>query len=144
MTLKSRAGFLALAVSLGGCVQGTPATVASVAPIYSTDLQGKAQVCTVPAGLTVAEGKTLPVAMTMAGKGWCGVLVRNGKGPYASALLTKRPTHGKTYVHSVGDDTRIDYIPAGPVVADEFTVTLIPGNALVDVTVQAAPAGAVK
>jgi hypothetical protein len=148
MTPKSRAGFLIFALSaltLGGCTQATVANVSSSLPVYSTDLQGRAAQCSAPPTNAVAEGKTLSVAMTTGGNGWCGMLIRNGSGPYAAGLLTRRPEHGKVYVHSVGDDTRIDYTSlASPVVADAFTVRLIPGNALVEVSVKPATPGVVK
>jgi hypothetical protein len=77
--------------------------------------------------------------------GWCAISVmqpasskESGPTPYKAGLLTSRPAHGKVYVHTVGDATRIDYRPApGYAGPDSFAVTLVPGNAVLraDVTV---------
>ncbi len=83
--------------------------------------------------------------MTLANDGgWCAVSVhQDGPTPFTAGLLTTRADHGKVYVHSVGDDTRIDYTPEpGFGGNDAFTVTLLPGNATIQVaaTVAAPPA----
>lgn len=123
----------------------TPKVVeGSRSPIYSTDMKGKAASCTVPA-VKAVDGHDTPVAITTGGGGWCGIAVRREGGPYAAALLTQAPRNGKVYVHSVGDDTRIDYTPrvgaAGP---DAFAVKLIPGDAVLQVAVNAAASGTGK
>jgi hypothetical protein len=69
--------------------------------------------------------------------GWCGLTVRQSPGkPYDAGLLSVRPSHGSVLIHEVGDDTRIDYTPDHRYVgSDTFTVKLIPGNAMVSVSV---------
>jgi len=112
---------------------------------YAVDQTGAAKSCTVPK-VTPADGKETPVAISVGNDGGWGAIsvsqppaTRNADlVPYKAGLLTSRPTHGKVYVHTVGDATRIDYRPApnyaGP---DSFAVTLLPGDAVlrVDVTV---------
>ena len=108
------------------------------------DQTGAAKSCTVPK-VTPEDGKETSVPMQVGNSGgWCAISVsqpgskESGPVPYKSGLLTGRPSHGKVYIHTVGDATRIDYTPApdyaGP---DNFTVSLIPGSAVlrVDVTV---------
>jgi hypothetical protein len=69
--------------------------------------------------------------------GWCAISVARagskdtGPIPYKTGLLAGRPSHGKVYIHTVGDATRIDYTPApGYAGPDSFTVTLVPGAAV--------------
>ena len=83
-----------------------------------------------------AEGKTVTVAMTVGNDGgWCAIPVTRpggaaGRQPYAAGLLVAGPAHGKVYIHTVGDVTRIDYTPAaGFAGSDAFTVSLLPGEA---------------
>ena len=46
-----------------------------------------------------------------------------------------RPQHGKVLIHTVGNDTRIDYTPAARYAgADAFSVRLMPGDAMIRVT----------
>jgi hypothetical protein len=69
--------------------------------------------------------------------GWCAISVHQpGPEPFAAGLLTRSATHGKVYLHAVGDNTRIDYTPdpgyAGP---DTFLVTLLPDRSEVQANV---------
>ncbi len=68
--------------------------------------------------------------------GWCGITVADGGQPYSAGLLTIRPTHGRVYIHTVGDATRIDYTPdTGFTGSDNFAVRVVPGNDLIRVAV---------
>jgi hypothetical protein len=131
------AAVLTLAVgSLQGCTKPPPPPAASGARIYSHDMEGKAAICTVSATPAV-DGKETPETMVTGGGGWCGIPLHTASGPYTAGLLTQPAHNGRVYVHTVGDDTRIDYIPKpGAVVPDSFTVQLIPGNATVRVAVK--------
>ena len=84
--------------------------------------------------------------MTTSSNGWCGIPVRRADQPLGAALLTQPPRSGSVYVHTVGDETRVDYTHRpGTRVADSFAVKFIPGDATMTVTVAAAaPAGAAK
>jgi hypothetical protein len=131
--------WLTLAVAtlaLAGCEQTGPA---SGTRLYHADFQGKATRCT-PSTPTITAGQTTDATITQSGDGWCGILVHQpGPKPYDAGLLLKRPAHGDVLIHSVGDDTRIDYTPdrraTGP---DAFTVRLLPGNADLHVAVTVA------
>lgn len=129
---------LGLAALLAGCAHPAP-TVQSTsgAPVYAFDLQGAAKQCTAPKpGLT--DGKTTQVAMKVGNDGgWCAITVAQKDGtPYAAGLLRSGPAHGKVYIHTVGDVTRIDYTPSpGFVGTDRFTVSLLPGRPVIDAQV---------
>jgi hypothetical protein len=145
--MKSKMTAVALAVAvvgLQGCTTAPKAVVGSLSPVYSTDLKGKAASCTVP-DLKPVNGRDNSVVITTGGGGWCGISVSHDGRPYAAGLLTQPPHNGKVYVHSVGDDTRIDYTPrAGAAGTDAFTVRLIPGDAVIQVGVATATSGAGK
>ena len=132
-------------LSLSACVTPTPAAIGSRTPVYSTDLVHKAASCTVPS-VSLEDGKEAIAAMTTGGGGWCGISVRHNDQPFGAGLLTQQPRNGAVYVHTVGDDTRVDYTPrSGAAGADAFTVRFIPGDATMRVTVNGvAPAGAAK
>ncbi len=137
------AALVIVAGGLQGCMKEAPVQAGAGSPVFATDLAGKAAVCTVPT-VTPMDGKTIPVAMTTGGGGWCGIpLMLNGK-PYGAGLLTQAPRAGKVYVHAVGDATRVDYTPAAAAVADAFTVRLIPGDAVLRVAVNSPAAGVAK
>ncbi len=127
---------------LAGCATPAQQAARSLSPVYAADLSGKAASCTAPEE-KLTDGKPSTVAMATGGGGWCGILVtRDGK-PLDAGLLTQRPHNGSVYVHLVGDDTRVDYIPRpGAVGADSFTVKFIPGDETMQVTVNAAPTAA--
>ncbi len=125
---------LAAAGLLQGCEQ--PRT-ASGTRLFASDLNGGARLCAVPA-ITVTSGQETTVPMTVGNDGgWCGISVaQGGPHPYSVGLLTTPPSHGKIYIHSVGDQTRIDYTPdAGFAGSDSFVVKLVPGNGSLRVAV---------
>ena len=124
-----------------GCTETASPISRSRLPVYATDLQGKAASCTA-SPVQPEAGKTVTATVTTGGGGWCALTVATGGKPYAAGLVERRPEHGRVYIHSVGDETRVDYTPDAAAVADTFTVELIPGNASIAVAVQ--PAGAVQ
>jgi hypothetical protein len=131
------------AVLLQGCgaEKSPPPPEASRARTFAVDQAGAAKSCTAPRP-SLTAGKPSDVAMAVANNGgWCGLLVTQaGPKPFGAGLLTVRPAHGKVYVHTVGDDTRIDYTPDfGFAGTDSFTVQLLPGDASVRVAVTVAP-----
>ena len=145
--MRTVAGVAALAgagLLLAGCDHGPGAPSRSGLPVYSIDMQGGAKVCTVPA-VSLAAGQTAAAAITVGNDGgWCGILVhQDGPKPYDAGLLMTRPPHGTVTIHSVGDNTRIDYVPdaryAGP---DSYVVSLLPGSAGLRVTVTVLAPGA--
>ena len=126
----------ALLVSLvAGCVQPPAISRQARNPVYASDLQGKAASCT--ASTTTPEaGKTVTATITTGGQGWCGLTLANGDRPFAAGLVERRPEKGHVFIHTVGDDTRVDYTPDATPVADSFSVRLLPGDAIVTVSVQ--------
>jgi hypothetical protein len=139
------AAWCVLAVTAGllqGCsTEKPPAPPAPQARTFAIDQTGAAKSCTAPHP-SLTAGKPSDVAMAVGNDGgWCGLLVAQaGPKPFGAGLLTARPAHGTVYIHSVGDDTRIDYTPefdfAG---TDGFTVQLLPGDASIRVSVTVAP-----
>jgi hypothetical protein len=125
---------LAAAALLQAC--NTPRQTASGTRLYANDLAGGARLCTVP-DVSVTAGKESAVPMIVGNDGgWCGVTVAQGGRPFAAGLLATRPSHGKVYVHPVGDATRIDYTPdVGFTGSDSFVVRLVPGDGSVRVAV---------
>jgi len=126
------------ALTLQACSKG-PGPTASGSRVYAADVTGAAKSCDVPS-LSLTDGKTVTAAIKVTNDGgWCGITVAQpGPKPYASGLLTARPTHGKVFIHQVGDNTRIDYTPdRGFAGTDNFSVKLLPGEPLVHVTVTA-------
>ena len=118
----------ALLVSLvAGCVQPPAISRQARNPVYASDLQGKAASCT---------AKTVTATITTGGQGWCGLTLANGDRPFAAGLVERRPEKGHVFIHTVGDDTRVDYTPDATPVADSFSVRLLPGDAIVTVSVQ--------
>lgn len=104
--------------------------------VFASDLAGGAKSCSAPAP-TLKDGGEAQSEMKVGNDGgWCGITVaKNGK-PYEAGLLTGMPAHGKVLVHTVGDNTRIDYTPdRGYAGQDQFTVTLLPGSAMLRVSV---------
>ncbi|MEJ0017701.1 MAG: GspH/FimT family pseudopilin [Acetobacteraceae bacterium] len=128
----------ATALLVQGCADQQPS--APPARVFAADMAGAAKSCTVPP-VNAAAGKTVDVAMKAGNDGgWCAVTVNNNGRPYDAGLLAAAPTRGKVLIHTVGNDTRIDYTPnpryAG---ADTFTVRLIPGDATLRVAVTVTP-----
>ncbi len=134
-----RSAWLAIAVTgslLTGCAEpGTPSS-ATGGRVFAVDQTGGARKCDAPRP-DLTDGKTSEVKMTVSNDGgWCGIVAQRGGRPYDSGLLPVRPDNGKLLVHRVGDITRITYTPTrGYVGPDKFTVKLIPGDAVVNVTV---------
>ena len=125
---------LGLAALLQGCAQSPPP--APAARLFASDLSGSAKACDV-GKVSPAAGQTAPVTMKLGNDGgWCAITVNDGGKPFAAGLLSAPPAHGKVLIHTVGDDTRIDYTPqtqfTGP---DSFSVQLLPGSATLNVSV---------
>ncbi len=134
------AAFVVAAAGLQGCQQPQVAAPPPAARQYAIDQQGGAKLCTVPKETRLTDGKETPAAMTVGNDGgWCAIDVARDGEPYSAGLLILRPTHGQVYIHTVGDNTRIDYTPrpgyAGP---DSFTARMIPGDATLRVSVTVA------
>ncbi len=126
---------LAVMGLLTACMQ-TPPPPVSTTRLYAIDQTGAAKQCKVgPVALTA--GKQTAATMTVGNDGgWCAISVAEDGRPYAAGLLTVDASHGKVYVHQVGDATRIDYTPdRGFVGPDSFTVTLLPGRPVLRVAV---------
>ena len=128
---------------LAGCAshQAAPAPAAGpTPPVYAIDLAGKAALCR-PGTATPKAHATVATTMTVGSAGgWCGLSVQNKGAPFAAGLLTRRATHGRVYIHSVGAATRIDYTPKpGYVGPDRFAVELLPDDAKLTVTVTVRP-----
>ena len=133
----------ALAASLAGmlalqaCAPHPPVASHAGLPVYAIDQAGAARSCTV-SPLTPTNGQESATTMTMANDGgWCAISVhQDGPAPYAAGLLTTRPEHGKVFIHSVGDETRIDYTPEQRFGGnDSFAVQLLPGDAVIRVAI---------
>ena len=129
---------VATALLLQACAQQAPS--GPPARVFAADMSGAAKVCTAPP-VTPAPGQTLDAAIKLGNDGgWCAITVNNNGRPFEAGLLTAEPRHGKVLIHTVGNDTRIDYTPAprfsGP---DSFAVRLIPPDATIRVTVAVAP-----
>ena len=108
--------------------------------VFAADMSGAAKVCTAPP-VTPAAGHTIDAAIKLGNDGgWCAITVNNNGRPFEAGLLDAMPQHGKVLIHTVGNDTRIDYTPAAKYAgADAFSVRLIPGNATVRVAATVAP-----
>jgi hypothetical protein len=108
--------------------------------VFAADMTGAAKVCTAPP-VTPAAGRTIDAAIKLGNDGgWCAITVNNNGRPFEAGLLDVMPQHGKVLIHTVGNDTRIDYTPAAKYAgADAFSVRLIPGNAKVRVSATMAP-----
>ena len=131
----------AIGLILQGCAAPPPPPPRPHATIYSTDMVNKAAVCSFTPLKALKDGSDNSVTLTTGGGGWCGFGLELDGHPYTAGLLTKGAKFGKVHIHTVGDDTRIDYTPQTlPAVADSFTVRLIPGNATIQVSVNTSPA----
>lgn len=132
---------LALAgVVLQGCGDKPTPPAQPHARLFASDFAGGAKSCTVPK-LKLESGKEVAAAMQMGNDGgWCGITVAQDGKPYDAGLLTQEPEHGSVSIHSVGDETRIDYTPErGFSGADTFAARLLPGNPVLRVNVTVAP-----
>jgi hypothetical protein len=134
MSLRPALVATAAMLLLAGCQAQRPA---STTQRYSVDFRGAAKTCSPPKDVTAAAGKTTEAAMSVVNDGgWCAMTLDNSGKPYDAGLLTSPPTHGKVYIHKVGDDTRIDYTPdSGFVGADQFTLKLVPTDAVLSLKV---------
>lgn len=134
-------GLGAMALLVTGCQEPrAPRT-----PLYAVDFTGGAKTCTTSA-VDLTGGKSADATMTLGNdSGWCaitvwqaraaqpgGLLGRSGTvghKPFAAGLVQARPQHGNLHIHSVGDDTRVDYTPdPGFTGTDRFAVRFLPGN----------------
>lgn len=130
------AAFAACAL-VQGCTEKPAGPTGPTLRVYAADLAGGAKQCDVPKPILTA-GKAVDASMMVGNDGgWCGLVIHQpGPKPYDAGLLTARPAHGNVTIHSVGDDTRIDYVPdRGYAGADAFTVKLVPGLPAVNVAV---------
>ena len=128
----------ATALLLQSCAERPPS--APPARVFAADMTGAAKACTVPP-VTPAAGQLVDVAIKVGNDGgWCAVTVNNNGRPFDAGLVATPPAHGKVLIHTVGNDTRIDYTPtvryAG---ADAFSVRLIPGDATIRAAVTVTP-----
>jgi hypothetical protein len=103
-------------------------------------MAGGAKICEMPK-VAPAAGQEAAVAVKVGNDGgWCGITVSNGGKPYAAGLLASAAAHGKVLIHTVGNDTRIDYTPErGFAGSDAFSVKLIPGDAVIRASVSVGP-----
>jgi hypothetical protein len=118
--------------------------VRSGARVYAVDVTGQAKTCEV-ARLSPVNGQTVDTAMKVDGNdGWCGLpLHQSDAKPYDAGLLLGRPAHGTVIIHEVGDATRVDYTPdRGYSGSDNFAVKLIPGDAVIRISVDVTRPGA--
>jgi hypothetical protein len=135
------AGWLTLAATalmLQACAEKPP-TFPTVR-LFAADVTGGAKNCVVPK-VTPAAGQEAEVAVKVGNDGgWCGITISTGGKPYAAGLLASAPAHGKVLIHTVGNDTRIDYTPErGFAGSDAFSVKLIPGDAVIRASVTVGP-----
>lgn len=125
---------------LAGCAPQQAAGPSS-ARLYAVDQAGAAKSCNAPTpSLTAGQATDVAVKVGNDG-GWCAITVaQSGRAPFSAGLLTSPPAHGKVLVHTVGDETRIDYTPTrGFTGSDAFAVTLIPGDPVVRANVTVTP-----
>lgn len=108
--------------------------------VFAADLAGAAKNCAV-AKVTPVPGQQTSVDVKVGNNGgWCAITVSDGGKPYSAGLLVSEPQHGRVLIHTVGDNTRIDYTPAPRFAgADSFTVRLIPGDATLRANVSVGP-----
>ena len=109
--------------------------------MFAVDFAGAAKNCIVPKP-ALKDGETTDMIVKMGNDGgWCGITAdRSGAKSFEAGLLTRRPTHGKVFIHAVGDAIRIDYTPDRSFTgSDNFAVKLIPGNTTIDAQVTVAP-----
>jgi hypothetical protein len=134
------AGWLAItavALLLQACAEKPPAAGPR---LFNADQVGGAKTCVVPK-VAPAAGQATPVEVKVGNDGgWCGITVSSSGRPYSAGLLAAAPAHGKVLVHTVGNDTRIDYTPVrGFAGTDAFSIKLIPGDAVIRASVSVGP-----
>ena len=125
----------ALALLAAGCQDARAPSRGT--PVYAVDVNGGAKSCTTSAVDMSGSGPQTATMTVGNDGGWCGVTVaQSGGRPFSAGLLQTRAQHGRVHVHTVGDNTRIDYTPdTGFTGADSFAVKLVPGNATLTVNV---------
>jgi len=123
---------------LQACAQQGPS--GPQARLFAADMTGAAKVCTAPP-VTPVAGQTLDAAIKLGNDGgWCAITVNNNGRPFDAGLLAVAAQHGKVLIHTVGNDTRIDYTPAPRYAGtDTFSARLIPGDAIIRVAVTVTP-----
>ena len=128
-----RRAIVATALLLQACAQPPP----SAGPrLFAADFAGAAKICSVPKVTPVMGQETqVPIKMVNDG-GWCAVTVNDDGKPFGAGLMVTAPAHGKAFIHTVGNDTRIDYTPDAHFAGtDTFVTRLIPGDATLRTTV---------
>ncbi|HET7880800.1 MAG TPA: Ig-like domain-containing protein [Acetobacteraceae bacterium] len=131
-------GFAAVGLVLQACAQQGPS--GPTARVFAADMTGAAKVCSAPP-VTPAAGQTQDVAIKLGNDGgWCAITVNNNGRPFDAGLLAGAPQHGKVLIHTVGNDSRIDYTPVPRYAGtDSFSVRLLPGDAVIRVAVTVTP-----
>jgi hypothetical protein len=134
------AGWIAIAAT-ALLMQGCAEKPAGRGPrIFNADQVGGAKACVVPKVAPAAGQETRVEVKVGNDGGWCGITLSNSGKPFAAGLLATGPEHGKVLIHTVGNDTRIDYTPARAFRgADAFVVKLIPGDATLRASVTVDP-----
>ena len=129
-------------VPLQAC-SGDQGPVGSGTRLYAADMTGGAKTCEV-AKVSPVDGQSTDAMMKLDNSGWCGQPLRQPDGrPFDVGLLLERPAHGSVVIHQVGDETRVDYTPdRGFTGSDSFSVKMIPGNAVIRMSVTVIPAAA--
>ena len=117
----------ATALLLQACAEQPPS--GPQARVFAADMTGAAKVCTAPP-VTPAAGQTIDAAIKLGNDGgWCAITVNNNGRPFDAGLLAAAAQHGKVLIHTVGNDTRIDYTPAARYAgADAFSRAADPGR----------------
>ncbi|WP_135467366.1 putative periplasmic lipoprotein [Crenalkalicoccus roseus] len=132
----------ALVVALAGCAQQPQPVAAPQARVFAVDMQGGARVCNATQNVALDPARPAEAQMVLVNDGgWCGISVAQpGPRPYAAGLVTARPAHGRVHIRTVGDRTRVDYIPdRGFAGTDSFAVRMLPGGAQMRVAVTVQP-----
>jgi len=128
---------LALLAAAGCQEQAAP----SRTRVFAVDMNGRAKSC-IANPTETSPSKPADAMMSLSNDGgWCGITTRQeNRRPYAAGLVETRPAHGMVFIHTVGDDTRVDFVPdAGFTGQDKFSVRLVPGNAKMNVAVTVTP-----
>jgi hypothetical protein len=132
---------LAAVALLAGCAEQVAQTHPS-STRYSVDFTGAAKTCTAPKPMVLDAAKPAQAAISVANNGgWCALTLNAQEDtPYDAGLVTHLPTHGTLLIHTVGNDTRVDYTPQpGYVGSDSYAVRMVPGGATLSVSVTVTP-----
>ncbi|MSP30379.1 MAG: hypothetical protein EXR09_08025 [Acetobacteraceae bacterium] len=125
--------------------------------VYAVDMAGAAKSCAVSA-VDLSGGKSADATMAVGNDGgWCAIAVSQSAGeapsaevfggrglarrkPYTAGLVQTRAQRGQLQIHTVGDETRVDYTPDhGFTGTDHFAVQLLPNNSVMKVAVTVVP-----